>query len=438
MSRLFKLNLTPFYSPDDIPSIGGSGDLGKEDIVDILNEDDNDEQEDDKETVRETEDKREPKKKGSKEKSEASDEEDVENLDEIEELDEEELEKEIKGPTEEDLELVTPEKRSKILAKYPNLFKDFPYLEKAYYREQQYTEIVPTIEDARIAVDKARTLDNFESEVLGGKTETLLKAVQSENPEGFKKLVDDYLPTLSRVDPQAYYHVVGNVAKHTIMAMVQEARKSNNNNLQAAAQILNQFVFGSSDFQAPENFFKGEAQADNKQENQISEREQNFMKRQFDTALDNVNTRVNNILKNTVESNIDPKGSMDDYVKRNATRDALENLSQLTTNDKRFRLILDKLWENAHKDNYSQSSMDKIKSAYLSKAKTLLPAVIKKARNEALGTRTRNKSANNQESTEDNGPLSTGRPRSETRRGKISDPKDIPSGMSSLDFLMQD
>src|SRR5215831_19879700 len=51
-----------------------------------------------------------------------------------------ELEEELTGPKEENLELVTPVRRGEILAKYPNVFKDFPYLEKAYYREQQFTE----------------------------------------------------------------------------------------------------------------------------------------------------------------------------------------------------------------------------------------------------------------------------------------------------------
>ena len=37
---------------------------------------------------------------------------------------------------------MTPVRRKEILAKYPKLFKDFPYLEKAYYREQQFTEVL--------------------------------------------------------------------------------------------------------------------------------------------------------------------------------------------------------------------------------------------------------------------------------------------------------
>lgn len=69
-----------------------------------------------------------------------------ESTDETTEDDEDELkelEEELEGPKEEDLELTTPVRRKEILKKYPTLFKDFPYLEKAYYREQQFTKYFP-------------------------------------------------------------------------------------------------------------------------------------------------------------------------------------------------------------------------------------------------------------------------------------------------------
>src|SRR6267142_1435217 len=68
-----------------------------------------------------------------------------------------ELEDEEEQP-EEQLELVTPSSKRDILAKYPKIFKDFPYLEKAYYREQQYTEVFPNPADAKKAAADSETL----------------------------------------------------------------------------------------------------------------------------------------------------------------------------------------------------------------------------------------------------------------------------------------
>ena len=343
-----------------------------------------------------------------------------------------ELEQELEGPGEEELELVTPVRRKEILAKYPTLFKDFPYLEKAYYREQKFTELLPTIDDAKAAVEAKQTLDRMEADVMTGNTELILKAVKEQSPQGFAKIVDDYLPTLAKVDEKAYYHVLGNITKHTIVAMVREGRRSGNEALQSAATILNQFVFGTSDFQPPQRLSK--PLPEDGREKEIQEREQQFVRQQFESAVGELNTRINNTLKNTIEANIDPKKTMTEYVRKNASRETMEMLESVLSKDARFIALKDKLWEAAFKSNFSRESVDRIKSAYLSRAKTLLPTVIKKARIEAMkGTGRRA----DEEERVDKTPVTPGRPRS-TSSGKISKATDIPRGMRTIDFLMQD
>lgn len=437
--RLLFSNFQIFYSPDDLggpaPASGsGPKTENHEDVIQFLSEDDDEDKGKDlldlnkeKPAIKDKEDKTDK----TKEKEDDDDDDDTKEKDEEDEL--AELELELKGPTDEQLELMVPVRRKEILTKYPNLFKDFPYLEKAYYREQQFTELLPTINDARNAVEKAKTLDLFEGEMMRGNTENVLKAVKQESPESFYRIVDEYLPTLAKVDEQAYYHVLGNLTKHTITAMVHEARKTNNEVLQSAAAILNQFVFGSSDFKPPTKLSKENVEPE--KVNQPSEREQAFARQQFDGVHEELSTKVNNTLRNTIDANIDPKQSMSDYVRKTASKEALELLENLISRDMRFKTLADKLWENAYKNNFSKESMDRIRSAYLSKARTLLPSVIKKARNEALkGTGHRVKD-DTEDPTPNKGPIASGKPRSQQPGGKITEGKDIPKGMSTLDFL---
>src|SRR5690606_11049482 len=290
MSLLFR-NLQPFFAPEDVTGSGtptitpsdGGGEMGKEDMIDFLSSDD-----EDKEILEIEEEKSKGKPKGKSKSASPTgvpteEEETTEEIDEEEEEDElpdelEELEHELEGPTDEQLELITPVRRREILKKYPNLFKDFPYLEKAYYREQQFTELLPTIEDAKIAVEKAQTLDRFEADVIqGGNTVNILKAVKEENPKAFFRIVDNYLTTLADVDEQAYLHVLGNVSKHTIMAMVREAEHSKNDALKAAAQILNQFIFGTSEFTPPKKLSSDKPE-EKGMVDEIKRREQAFLK----------------------------------------------------------------------------------------------------------------------------------------------------------------
>jgi hypothetical protein len=442
---MFKL-VRELMSPE-IPS-GGSGggsrspEMSKEDIVDFLSDD-----KDDKGEIIPLDDK-------SKSKGEKDDEtpdadtddtdDDTDDNDDAEEDDdtslEDELEEDLEGPTEDQLELMTPVARREILKKYPNVFKDFPYLERAYYREQQFTEVFPTVDDAKESLEKSNTLDKFEQDLMGGNTELMLKAVKS-NPKAFNKIVDNYMDTLARVDEKAFHHVVGNTIKQTIMEMVKESRASNNEPLGMAAQILNQFVFGKSTFEPPKALSEPDKPGDDK-ESQLTARERAFNRNRLDSATSELNQKVNNSYKATIEANMDPKNSMTDYVRRNAIRDAQEKLETLISKDSRFKILVDKLWERAIEDNFSKSSTDKIRSAFMSKAKTLLQPVIKAARNEALrgmGKRVMKDSSEEQTSNTPpkKGPVKQGQLQSQQKSsGKIS--KSVPSGMSSLEFLMSD
>jgi hypothetical protein len=365
-------------------------------------------------------------------KEEETEEKTEEKIEEVDEL--KELEAELEAPSEEDLELMTPVRRKEILAKYPTLFKDFPYLEKAYYREQQFTELFPTLPDAQQALEKARIMDGFEEKVMqGGNIGLVLEAIKGENPETFKQVVDNLLPSLQKTDQGAYFHLLGNVIKSTIMSMVQEARNLGENGqpLQAAANILNQYVFGTNNFTRPELLARPQDKSVTGKEEEIKKREQEFITRQFETVRNDLQTRADNVLTATIEGNIDPKKVMTDYVRKNATREARESLDSLISKDTRFRALLDKLWDKAFQDKFTKDSQDRIKAAYLSKAKTLLPTVIKKARADAL----KGLGRNTEESSPRKGPITVGRSTSQSSGKK---PGDVPKGMKSIDFLMQD
>ena len=431
---MFRL-LTELMAPEGEAPKGGGGTL---DTIELLGEDE----------PEETLDITPPKPKIDKEAGvSGEDEEETPDEDkedkEDEEIDElKELEEELEGPSEEDLELMTPVRRKEILAKYPKLFKDFPYLEKAYYREQQFTELLPTIQDAKLAVEKAQVLDKFDREIMSGDLTTVLAAAKEESNEAFLKIADNYLPALRKVDQQAYYHVLGNVIKDTIVTMVRESRALGEQGqpLQAAANILNQFVFGSNTFQPPTPLSKSSKPEEKGKEDELRQQQQQIVMGQFESTRDDLQTRADNVLKATIDGHIDPKKTMTDYVRKNASREAFETLENLISRDTRFRGLLDKLWERAFEKGFDKESTDRIKSAYLSKAKTLLPTVIKRARNDALkglGKRVKDDDESSEETTPRKGPITPGRSTSQPS-GKIKKASDIPRNMSTLDVLMQD
>lgn len=384
----------------------------------------------------------EPDKK-AKPETETDSVEDDEDKDADEETDElKEIEEELEGPKEEDLELMTPVRRREILAKYPKLFKDFPYLEKAYYREQQFTELLPTINDAKIAVQKAQLLDQVDRDIDNGDITSVLRAAkEGGNGEAFLKIADNYLPALRQVDQQAYYHVLGNVIKDTIITMVRESRALGEQGapLQAAANVLNQFVFGTQNFQPPRQLSRQSDPNEQQRQQQIQNEDRQRIYNQFESTRDSLQTKADNVLRATIDQHIDPNKSMTDYVRGHATTEAFQTLEDLLSKDTRFRSLIDKLWEKAFQQNFDRESTDRIKSAYLSKAKTLLPSVIKKARQNALrGLGRRSSSEEVEERPTRQSPSNTSGRSTPPSSGKIRKPSDIPRGMSTLDVLNSD
>jgi hypothetical protein len=449
LSNRYKIQ-QPLYFPDDNTGNAGPPLDSPDAILDFLNADDDNEPD---ETI-ELDDKK-PKKQGKdtteekvKKEDSDSDEDDEDEDEEIDEL--KELEDELEEPDEEQLELVTPVRRKDILKKYPQLFKDFPYLEKAYYREQQYTELLPTIDDAKMAVEKSKTLDKFENELLSGDTKGILEIVKTEDPKAFAKLCDGYMDALAAVDEKSYYHVVGNLAKGIIYKMVQEARamgESEGAPLQSAAALLNQFLFGTTKYVPPSALSVEEKPENNEKERALEEKEQKFEKQRFESARDNLGTRVENSIRKTIEQYIDPRSVMTDYVKKTAIKESVDTVQNLLGKDTRFKSLLDKLWDNAYKNDYNTESLEKIRSAVLSRAKTLLPAVLKKARNEALkgmGKRVKEDSTDDDtDTTERNvtklkgkqGQSTSSRNGGQSTKGANNQ---IPAGMSTRDWLLQD
>jgi len=408
-----------------------SGELSKEDIIDLLAPTQEEAEAAQQAADQEREGASRQKPPVDKEKE---DEEEVDEEKDKEDKEDDEEEEE-KIPDEEELNLVTPVRRKEILAKYPNVFKDFPYLEQAYYREQHFTEIFPTLDDAKEAHLKASNLDSFESDLMQGSFSKVLGAVKASDPEAFNKIADGYLQQLGAVDKDAVHHVIGNVLRNSIINVINEAVRMGEpgDPLKEAAILFHQAIFGTNQIQAPKNLAK--QTVDDPEKENLKRERANFIKERFEVSRDNLNTKVQNSVKSTIANHIDPKNSMSDYVRKNAIRDAQEDLESLMSQDNRFSNLMDKLWERAFNENFSPKSLDSIRSTYLSKAKTLLPSVIQKRRNEALKT-----SRNPREEKDRKGPLPIGGHTTTSTQPRTTSAKasEIPKGMKTLDFLNQD
>jgi hypothetical protein len=380
-------------------------------------------------------------KTSKKDKEVESDERETsEETDEIELTEpDEEIEK-LDLKEDDDITFDAPPRKKEILKEYPELFKKFPFLEKMLYRDRQYSELFGSFDDAKEIAEKSESFNNFESQLLAGNTEEILREVKTADEKAFNIIVDDYLPTLAKVDKEAYFHVVGNLNRRLIMEMVQEANDTSNDDLKQAALLVNQFVFGSSKFIAPTLRVD---KTDKSAERSEAEQERlSFTRERFESARDDLQSRVDNTLRATISDYIDPKGAMSSYVKKNAVADAMKILSSSIALESSTVKNLDKLWRSAFDSKFSKDSLNKIQSFYLSKAKGNLKNAIMKARAEALKDSKphvqREKETDDREEQEEETPRTL---RKNITPGRPSQPKNkdgIKRGESVADFFMRD
>src|SRR3990167_11013141 len=292
-----------------------------------------------------------------------------------------EVKKESKKKEDEEVEIDTPPRKQQILKDYPDLFKKYPFLEKVLYRDKEYRELFGSFDDAKEIAEKADIFKSFESQLLSGNTTEILKNVKETEPKAFDKIVDTYLTSLASVDKDAYFEVISNISKQLIKEMSKEGDKSNNDQLKEAALIVNQFLFGSDEYTEPKT------RTDLKKSDEQSEVEKerlSFVQERFESSRDEIQSKVDNILKSTIAEYIDPKGVMSSYVKKNAIADALNDVHKVIGDDDSVRKSLDRFWRVAFDSKFSKDSLAKIQSFYLGRAKMNLPNSIKRAIAEAL------------------------------------------------------
>lgn len=446
--------LEPLFSPADDSGDGGSqGVKSANDVLKMLGDDDPGDEDDsldledkNENPVEEDSDDSDAGKTGSGDKSNdepESDESDAEDLDELEDdLADDEIDADDK-----EFELIAPARKKEILAKYPKLFEDFPYLQVAYYRDKQFTEVFPTVGEAREAKEGLEVLARFDGDLKEGNIQNILSAALQSDKNSFYTIIDNLMPAIASLDEKAHHHIIGRISNQIISALVEDSKKPGMEVLGQAALVLNQYIYGTNDPQPTQNL--APKKEGNPEQEKLAQERNQFLRERFDNAREEISTRIDNSIRATLDQNIDPKGQMTDYVKRNAMRDVQEKLETIMRKDARFKSVLTKLWQKAQASNFNDESRKAIRSAYLGRAKALLPGVINAARREALkglGRKVKEDSEENSDvikrQTSRKGPITPGGSTTSVNRGKSDSgskgKNSVPNGMSIRDFILAD
>ena len=322
-------------------------------------------------------------------------------------LDMDEREKVIEEKEEDVLDEVEPEKEdiiesargidlAKVKEKYPDFAKtnEFRELRNAYFRESKFSELFPTIEDAKEAAENNDTFVKLNDDIINkGDATSLLESVKNASPESLKKLTSSFLDKVYALDETLYIEAVKPVFRGLAKQIYNEGQKALKRNAESedgkalvwTARNIMQYVFQDAD-----EVTKDEPRADPKiseKEKELSEREQAIARDKFTSAYNTCDTSVERHLDKAILEGLDPDGKLNEFTRDTLVEKIKNEIKAQISKDNLHLKRMGSLWKRAEQQGFSRESLSSIVTAYLERARPVIPTVRNKFRSMAIKDR---------------------------------------------------
>lgn len=308
-----------------------------------------------------------------------------------------------------------------MVSEFPELekaFKKYPQLRDAYFREGKFSQVYSSLEDAVEASEKASALDEITDLIYSGSSEELLEGIGKDTPEGLKKFVSNFLPTLSKMNNDLFYEATIPVVNNVIRNLYASGAKNKDNNLMSAAKIMANFLHGSYDIPESETKVDPGIAAERKK---LDDEKSKLETEKYNEFDDSLNDRSRKLMTKVITEGLDPNNSLSDFTRSKIIDEVIERVGKELSSDKQHMTNITKLWKLARTERFSNKSADRILTAFLSRAKQLIPEIRSKVKNEAIG-KNRTASTSSRSTTREN---TTGTSRTNGNSKMPTDPKKV-------------
>lgn len=355
----------------DVPggSGGGQDTTVSESEVDVLNE--GTETSSDEDTV--VPDKGEDEGESEEPSAEVEDDEELE-AEEPEEEEEEELEEELEAgeePTRPSWQLIKE--------KYPDLAKDKDFRE-LYFRDKAYTEVFPTVADAKSAFEKAEQLDAVDATLVSGDVDTIFATLK---PEVLNGIADRILPALYNSDQRAFARAARPLINNVLHLVLDKANREGDDNLRKSIRNISRALTGNPDLPNRDNGTPDpQIEAER---NRLQEERRGLYIQQERNFLGNCDKAVMKKLETIAVEGIDPKGQFTNFTRQAILERTLRDVQHAMLSDPKLRTRLQQMHRLAARSGFPDEYRARIISASLERAKQLIPVFRDKHRRAALG-----------------------------------------------------
>jgi hypothetical protein len=317
-----------------------------------------------------------PAEKDEEEEEKVDEEEEEEEKEEKEEEKEEEEEEE---EQEEDLDKLAGRKTTfrDIKKEYPELFKKFPDLRDAFFRNEKFSEIFPTPEDAAAVVNSMQGFNFLEQTLNQGNPEVLFRVLDKQP---LKEVAQRFLPTLLKVDREAFDVTMDGILRNVIRDIAGTAQQSQDQNLLNAAKLLSKHFYNT--YEIPQAPKPAEPRRVDPERLKFEQEKQAFMAERRDTFAQDTFKTGTRLLSREVAKGLDPEATISPYMRDALISKIVDEVGDKLESDPQHMRTINSIWAQAERAGYVGDWKTKIIRAYLGRARQLLPAIRQKVRSE--------------------------------------------------------
>jgi hypothetical protein len=293
-------------------------------------------------------------------------------------------------------DLITESSRGISLAKVKENFPEFARtaefkeLRNAYYREAKYTELFPTLEDAQEAAENNETFEILNKSVIGyGDPTQLMLAIRNTSPQAFKSVALSFMDILGRMDNNTYVEAVTPMVKRLarqIYAQGQRYLKHNEESPEGQALVgtaRNILLYAFPDEDADRMLTTSEARPNqqiSERERALAERENQIIVEKYRSAYQICSTSVERHLDRIIGHGLDPDGKLSEFTKDALIEKIKNEVKSQIDKDGLHARRMTSLWKRSQQSDYSRESLSSIVSAYLERARPIIPTIRSKFR----------------------------------------------------------
>jgi len=303
-----------------------------------------------------------------------------------------------KGEEEEKEEKVEEDKEEKVVSfrhrptvrdittKFPEFFKTFPDMRHVLFREGEYANIFPTIDDAKEASQTVENYNHLSDLVSSGKREDFTEFLKGINEaDSLSQMASNFLPSLHEVNSDLYYRVTQPILESILRNAYKTGLDGGNDNLKNAALHVARWALGDPAYATGEK--KSEPiKIDTPKSSDLDRERAEFYTQKYNDAKGYVDSTASSRLYAEVKRGFDPNNILPQATVDLWTKHIVEEIDRSLVKDERHMKAINSMWKRAHAAGYAGDWKDRILSSYLSAARALMPAIRAKARATAFGS----------------------------------------------------